>query len=453
MLEFGETLALAFHHLRDGNSRPARHDFGNVFGGDFLLEEARSAALLAGEFLFGLAHLSLELRNLSVGDFRGLLQISGARDAFRLGSRLLDLLLDLADRAERLFFLLPLSLHARGFLAQLGEVTLECLQALARRFVFFFLQSLSLDLQLRDSPLDLVDFLRHRIDLDAEPRRGLVDQIDRFVGQEPVTDVAIGQGGGGNDGAVGDAHSVVRLVALLETPENGDGTLDAWLTDVNWLESAFERRVFLHVLPVFVEGGRADHAQLTPRQHRLEHVAGIHRPFRLPCPDERVHLVDEHDELTLSLGDLFEHGFEALFELAAEFGAGDQRAKVESDQPLVLETLRHIPIGDALGETLGDGRLPDSGLADQDRIVFGAPRQDLDDASDFFVPTDYWIELAFARGVGEIAGVALERLILIFGRLVGDAVRAAHLLQRFEQALVGGANTRQKIPALGTLDV
>ena len=49
----------------------------------------------------------------------------------------------------------------------------------------------ALDLELHDPALDRIQLLRHRVDLDAEPRRCLVDQIDRLVGQEAVGDVAI----------------------------------------------------------------------------------------------------------------------------------------------------------------------------------------------------------------------------------------------------------------------
>ena len=39
----------------------------------------------------------------------------------------------------------------------------------------------------------------------------------------------------------------------------------------------------------------------------------------------------------------------------------------------------------------------------------------------------------FRACVGEVAGEALQRLVLLLGRLVGDAMRAAHLLQRRAQ--------------------
>jgi hypothetical protein len=53
--------------------------------------------------------------------------------------------------------------------------------------------------------------------------------------------------------------------------------------------------------------------------------------------DQRVHLVDEENDLALRLPDLFEHGLEPLLELAAIFGAGHQRAHVERHESLVAQ--------------------------------------------------------------------------------------------------------------------
>ena len=46
----------------------------------------------------------------------------------------------------------------------------------------------------------------------SQPGGGLVDKVDRLVRQEPAGDVAVGQGGGGHQRGVGDAHAVVHLV-------------------------------------------------------------------------------------------------------------------------------------------------------------------------------------------------------------------------------------------------
>ena len=94
--------------------------------------------------------------------------------------------------------------------------------------------------------------------------------------------------------------------------------------------------------------------------------------------DDGVQLVDEEDDLSLRRRDVFEHGLEPLFELAAIFRAGDQRAHIERHDPLVLQAFGNVAANDALRQTLDDGRLADAGIADQHRIVFGAPRQALE---------------------------------------------------------------------------
>ena len=101
--------------------------------------------------------------------------------------------------------------------------------------------------------------------------------------------------------------------------------------------------------------------------------------------------------------------------------------------PLVAQALGHVALDDAVGEALDDGRLADAGLADEHRVVLRAPRQDLDDAADLLVAPDDGVELAPAGRLGEVAPVALERLVLLLGVLARDPVAAAHRLQRVEE--------------------
>ena len=56
-------------------------------------------------------------------------------------------------------------------------------------------------------------------------------------------------------------------------------------------------------------------------------------------PDQRVQLVDEQDDVAAG-ADLLEHLLQALLEVTAVAGAGDQRAEVERVELLVLERLR-----------------------------------------------------------------------------------------------------------------
>ena len=109
------------------------------------------------------------------------------------------------------------------------------------------------------------------------------------------------------------------------------------------------------------------------------------------------------------------------------------------DEALVLEPFGDVAVHDALREPFDDRRLADARLADEHRIVLRAAREHLNDAADLLVAADDRIELALARRVGEVARVALQRLVLVLGILIGDAVRAAHRLERLEQRVVRGA--------------
>ena len=200
------------------------------------------------------------------------------------------------DAADRVLLGLPLRLHRGRALALLGELALDRLAALGGGVVGLLGERGQLDLELHHAAVDLVDLGRQRVDLDAQPRGGLVDQVDRLVGQEAVGDVAVRELGGGDQRGVLDADAVVVLVALLEAAQDRDRVLDGGLVDQHRLEAALERGVLLDVLAVLVERGRADRAQLAAREHRLEQVGGVDGALGGAGADDRVQLVDEEDD-------------------------------------------------------------------------------------------------------------------------------------------------------------
>src|SRR5689334_173560 len=236
---------------------------------------------------------------------------------------------------------------------------------------------------------------------------------------------------------------MMRFVALLEAAQNRYGALHGGLADIHGLEAPLESGVLLDVLAIFVECGGSNDPQLATREHRLQHVAGIHRTFGLSRADDGVQFVDEDDEFAFPFGDLLEDRLQPLFEFAAEFRARDQRAKVERNQTLVAETFGNVAVGNALGEALCDGGFADARLADEHGIVFRPAGKNLDDAADLLIAPDDGAELSLARGLGEIPGVTLQRLVLILRRLIGDAVRPANLFQRLEQLSVSGPDAAQ----------
>ncbi len=191
------------------------------------------------------------------------------------------------------------------------------------------------------------------------------------------------------------------------------------------------------MLAILVEGGGSDQTQFATGQHGLDHVAGIHGAFGGTGSDDGVQLVDEGDDLAFGVGDLLEDRLEALLELAPVLGPSHHGAQIERQEALVLEAVRDVTGDDAIGQALHDGRLADAGLADEHRVVFGPPGQDLDDPPDLLVAADDRVQLAAAGVGGEIPAVLLEGLVGLLGVGAGDPVAAAYLSQGPQQIFVG----------------
>ncbi len=262
--------------------------------------------------------------------------------------------------------------------------------------------------------------------LDPHPGRGLVDQIDRLVGQEAVGDVAIGQLGRRLQRLVGDVDLVVLLVAVAQALEDLHGLLGRRLVDRDLLEAPLQSGVTLEVLAVLLERRRADRLQLAARQRRLEDRSRVDRALGRTGTDEVVKLVDEQDDVA-PLGDLLHHLLQALLEFPAVLRARDQRRQVQGVDLLALQQLRHVAVRDPLRKALDDGGLADAGLADQDRVVLGPPREDLHDPLDLGLAPDHRVELALGRELGQVAAELVQELgrLLAFalGRGAGSARR------------------------------
>ena len=364
---------------------------------------------------------------------RGRPRAAGARPRTRSSSICLR---SVAGALERGLLALPADLEPAQLLLPVGEVGAQPLEAVLGGLVGLALERELLHLHPVHGATELVDLDRRALDLHPQPRGRLVDEVDRLVGQLAAADVAVGEHRRGHERGVGDLHAVVRLVLLLQPAQDRDGVLDARLADEDLLEAALERGVLLDPLAVLVQRGRTDQVQLAAGEHRLEHVAGVHRGVAAGArADDRVQLVDEGDDLALGALDLLEHGLEPLLELAAVLRAGDHRGQVEAEHPLALERVGDVARDDALGEALDDRGLADAGLTDQHRVVLGTPRQHLDHPADLGVAPDDRVELALLGARGEVDGVLLERLVGRLGLLAGHLPVAADGRDRLAQRL------------------
>ena len=135
--------------------------------------------------------------------------------------------------------------------------------------------------------------------------------------------------------------------------------------------------VFAEYGAVFVVGGGADAAQPAFGQRRFEQVGSVHvAAGGFARADQGVDFIDEQQRFGL-LRQLFEHGFDAGFKVAAVFGAGQQGAHVERKNGVAGQHFGHLLVFDAVGQPFGQRGFADAGFAHQQRVVFAAAAQNL----------------------------------------------------------------------------
>ena len=239
---------------------------------------------------------------------------------------------------------------------------------------------------------------------------GFVDNVDSLVGQLAVGDVLRRQFHSGANGFRRIFQLVEFLVVGLQALEDLDCVFHRRLVDVDLLETAHQGAVLLEVLAELLVGGRAHAAQVARRQGRLEQVGGVHgAAARGARADHRVDLVDEEDRV-LVVFQLLDDLFDALLEVAAVAGAGQQRAHVEAEDRRLGQDVGHLMADDLAGQPLRDGGLADPRIADQQRVVLVAPAQDLDAALDLVGAADQRIDLPLAGLLVEVDAIGFERL-------------------------------------------
>ena len=153
----------------------------------------------------------------------------------------------------------------------------------------------------------------------------------------------------------------------------------------------------------------ADGLQFAACEGRFEDVGRVEAALRGAGADDGVYLVDEDDRV-LGLAQRVDELLHALLELAAELGAGHQRRDVEREDRLARDGAGHVARGDAQRQPFDDGALAHARLADEDRVVLLAAREDLHHPLDLPLAPHHGVDAPFAGHAGEVRAELFEHL-------------------------------------------
>ena len=254
---------------------------------------------------FGKFQLTFELRKLSVLQLRQLVELSLALQIRHLRFDLLDVFANVLGSLHLRFLGFPYLFQIRILFFEPLDFFLDQLEAFLRSVVFFLLDRFSLNLQLDQTTVKFIHHFRFGINFHADARRRLVDQIDRFIRQKTVGDIAVRQLRRRDDRGIGDLNPVMDFIAFFQTAQNRNSRFYTGLTDQHFLESTLKRGILFHILAVFIERGRADAMQLAACERRLQHIARIDCAFGLARADHGVQFIDENNGLAGILLKLF----------------------------------------------------------------------------------------------------------------------------------------------------
>src|SRR6185312_11072783 len=128
-----------------------------------------------------------------------------------------------------------------------------------------------------DPLLDFRDLIRQGSLAQLYARAGFVQQVNCFVGQEAIRDVAVRVIHRELDSVIRVAYGMELLVALLDAVDDLYGFRLIRRRNLHGLEAAFQRAVFFNGLAVLTRRGCADALNFAAGKRGLENVGGIQR--------------------------------------------------------------------------------------------------------------------------------------------------------------------------------
>jgi hypothetical protein len=202
---------------------------------------------------------------------------------------------------------------------------------------------------------------------------------------------------------------MVLFKMRLQTLQNLEGIFNAWFVNVDFLETPGQRAVLLENTPEFLKGRRANATDLAGTEHRLEQVRRIHHTARRRTgTNNGMNLIDKQYGMIFFF-EIRQQSFETLLEITPVLGACQQSAQVKGIHHSVGNDIGHLTVNNALGKSLGNRGLADTGLAHEEGVILATTNQNLDDTLDLVFPTNERVDPALTGLFVEICRVAFQR--------------------------------------------
>ena len=211
------------------------------------------------------------------------------------------------------------------------------------------------------------------------------------------------------------------LILFPQTLQNLQCGFLTGLTYGNRLETTLQRSVLFDVLAVFIQSCCTDDLDLAAAESRLQNIGGVYGALSGACADNGVQLIDEKDDVAV-LFSLLHYLLDTVFKFAAVLSTGYHAGKIQREQLFVQQLFRHFALCNFLSQSLGNGRLANTGLTDKTGVVLTAAGQDLDHPLDLFITTNDRIQFSCSGVSCQIVG-KLRQVLIPAALLAASGIR------------------------------
>ena len=205
-----------------------------------------------------------------------------------------------------------------------------------------------------------------------------------------------------NDRRVGDLHVVVQFITFFQTTQNRNGIFNGRLRHEYFLETTFQRGVFLNVLAIFIQR-RSAHAVSSPRASAgFSMLPASIAPSALPAPTMVCSSSINRMTLPSCLARSFRTPFKRLQTHRGIWHPPPARP-YRAPAPGALSAFRHFTVDDRCA-SLQQWPFYLHRVHQSAPGCFGTALQNLNRTTNFFIAANHRVKLALLGTFGQIDG-------------------------------------------------
>ena len=206
----------------------------------------------------------------------------------------------------------------------------------------------------------------------SDCRSCLVNQVNCLIRQITIVNISFRKLNCSHNRFIGNFHLMMLFIFGRDSPKDLNGLFYRGLLHMNSLESPLKCCILFHIFMIFRYRSGTNELKFSSCQRRLQNVGGIDCALCTSCPDDRMHFVQEKNDIAIFLN-LTNHLFDSFLKLTTIFRACHHSGQIQCEKPLILDRKRYLSGHNAGCKALNNSCFPNSGFSDQTGIVLCSP--------------------------------------------------------------------------------